>query len=106
MPELFCGFRSRPHEGPTLYPVACAPQAWAAGAVFLLLQACLGLEVDALRAQVVLDRPILPPGLDQVMIRRLAVGDARVDLVIERHPHDAGVYLLSRDGDVGVIVTK
>jgi glycogen debranching enzyme len=106
MPELFCGFRSRPHEGPTLYPVACAPQAWAAGAVFLLLQACLGLEVDALRAQVVLDRPILPPGLDQVMIRRLAVGAARVDLVIERHPHDAGVYLLSRDGDVGVTVTK
>ncbi len=106
MPELFCGFRSRPLEGPTLYPVACAPQAWAAGAVFLLLQACLGLEVDALRAQVVLDRPILPPSLDQLTIRQLAVGDARVDLVIERHPHDAGVYLLSRDGDVSVIITK
>jgi glycogen debranching enzyme len=106
MPELFCGFRSRPHEGPTLYPVACAPQAWAAGAVFLLLQACLGLEVDALRRQVVLDRPILPPCLDQLTIRQLAVGEARVDLVIERHPHDAGVYLRSRDGDVSVIVTK
>jgi glycogen debranching enzyme len=106
MPELFCGFRSRPHEGPTLYPVACAPQAWAAGAVFLLLQACLGLEVDALRGQVVFDRPILPPSLDQLTIRGLAVGQARVDLVIERQPHDAGVYLLARDGDVSVIVTK
>jgi glycogen debranching enzyme len=106
MPELFCGFRSRPHEGPTLYPVACAPQAWAAGAVFLLLQACLGLEVDALRAQVVFDRPILPASLDQLTIRELAVGDARVDLVIERHPHDTGVYLASRHGDVSVIVTK
>jgi hypothetical protein len=74
--------------------------------VFLLLQACLGLEVDALRAQVVFDRPILPPSLDQLTIRQLAVGEARVDLVIERHPHDAGVYLRSRDGDVSVIVTK
>jgi glycogen debranching enzyme len=106
MPELFCGFRSRPHEGPTLYPVACAPQAWSAGAVFLLLQACLGLEVDALRGQVVFDRPILPPGLDQLTIRELVVGQARVDLVIERQTHDAGVYLRSRDGDVSVIVRK
>ncbi|HEX3758042.1 MAG TPA: glycogen debranching N-terminal domain-containing protein [Kofleriaceae bacterium] len=106
MPELFCGFRSRPNEGPTLYPVACAPQAWSAGAVFLLIQACLGLDVDALRAQIVFDRPILPPGLDQLTIRQLACGAARVDLVIERHPNDVGVYLLSRDGDVGVVVTK
>ena len=106
MPELFCGFRSRPHEGPTLYPVACAPQSWAAGAVFLLLQACLGLEIDALRSQIVLDRPVLPPGLDRLAIDQLQVGDARVDLVLERHPHDVGVYLARRDGDVRVIVTK
>lgn len=106
MPELFCGFRARPHEGPTLYPVACSPQAWSAGAVFLLLQACLGLDVDALRSQIVFDRPILPPGIDQLTIRQLQVGEARVDLVIERHPHDVGVYLLARDGDVGVVVRK
>jgi hypothetical protein len=74
--------------------------------VFLLLQACLGLEVDALRGQVVFDRPILPPGLDQLTIRELVVGQARVDLVIERQTHDAGVYLRSRDGDVSVIVRK
>src|SRR5207253_3892361 len=45
LPELFCGFPRRAGESPTLYPVACAPQAWAAGAVFLLLEACLGLSV-------------------------------------------------------------
>ena len=45
LPELFCGFVRRTGEGPTLYPVACAPQAWAAGSVFLLLQACLGLSI-------------------------------------------------------------
>jgi glycogen debranching enzyme len=106
MPELFCGFRARPHEGPTLYPVACAPQAWAAGAVFMLLQACLGIEVDALHRRIVFDRPILPHGLDRLAIRALQVGAARVDLVIERHAHDVGVTLLGRDGDVGVVVTK
>src|SRR5262249_49331816 len=46
LPELFCGFHKRPGDhGPTLYPVACAPQAWAAGAVFLLLRSCLGLTI-------------------------------------------------------------
>ena len=43
LPELFCGFTRRPHRAPTPYPVACAPQAWSAGAVFGLLGACLGL---------------------------------------------------------------
>jgi glycogen debranching enzyme len=106
MPELFCGFRPRPHEGPTLYPVACAPQAWAAGSVFLLLQACLGLRIDAMRAQIVLDRPILPPSIERLTIRKLQVGPAWVDLVLENHAHDVGVHLLRRDGDVGVIITK
>ena len=106
MPELFCGFRPRPHEGPTLYPVACAPQAWAAGSVFLLLQACLGLEIDARRAQVVLDRPILPACLDRLTIRRLVVGAARVDLVLENHAHDVGVHLTAREGDVSVVIAK
>jgi glycogen debranching enzyme len=106
MPELFCGFRPRPHEGPTHYPVACAPQAWAAGSVFLLLQACLGLEIDAMRSQIVLDRPILPACLEQLTIRRLQVGAARVDLVLENHAHDVGVHLVDRHGDVGVTITK
>ena len=52
LPELFCGFHRRPGGGPTLYPVACAPQAWAAGAVFMLLQACLGLHVNGTARQV------------------------------------------------------
>jgi glycogen debranching enzyme len=106
MPELFCGFRPRPHEGPTHYPVACAPQAWAAGSVFLLLQACLGLEVDALGQQIVLDRPILPAPIARLTIRQLRVGPARVDLVLENHAHDVGVHLERRDGAVGVVIAK
>jgi glycogen debranching enzyme len=104
MPELFCGFRQRPHEGPTLYPVACAPQAWSAGAVFMLLQACLGLEVDATRRCVYFDRPVLPAGLEQLAIRNLAVGEGRVDIVVERYQREVGVHLDRRDGDVEVVV--
>jgi glycogen debranching enzyme len=106
MPELFCGFGPRPHEGPTHYPVACAPQAWAAGSVFLLLQACLGLEIDAMQSKIVLDRPILPACLEQLTIRRLQIGAARVDLVLENHADDVGVHLVNRSGEVAVVIAK
>ena len=106
MPELFCGFRQRPHEGPTLYPVACAPQAWAAGSVFLLLQACLGLDVDAPKMKICLERPELPQGLDHIAIRNLQVGEASVDLTLHRHEKDVGVHLERREGDVEVVVVK
>jgi len=106
MPELFCGFRPRPHEGPTLYPVACAPQAWAAGSVFLVLQACLGLDVDAVHRQIVLDRPVLPPCVPRLSICGLEVGDARVDLIVDNHPDDISVQLVRRDGDVSIVITK
>jgi glycogen debranching enzyme len=61
LPELVCGFPRRPGEGPTQYPVACAPQAWAAGSVFMLLSAALGLTVDGCANEITLSRPILPP---------------------------------------------
>jgi glycogen debranching enzyme len=106
MPELFCGFRPRPHEGPTLYPVACAPQAWSAGAVFLLLQACLGLDIDASGSQIVFDRPVLPASIPRLVVRGLEVGASRVDFVIENHDHDVSVQLLRRDGNVSIAITK
>ncbi|HSD85968.1 MAG TPA: glycogen debranching N-terminal domain-containing protein [Kofleriaceae bacterium] len=106
MPELFCGFRPRPLEGPTLYPVACAPQAWAAGAVFLLLQACLGVEIDAVGHRLILDRPVLPESIPRVHIRDLEVGGARVDLALVNHGEDTSVQLVDRDGDVDVVVLK
>ena len=65
LPELFCGFDRRPGEGPTLYPVACSPQAWAAGSVFMLLAAALGLTVDGSRKHVRIVRPLMP------LLRRL-----------------------------------
>jgi glycogen debranching enzyme len=106
MPELFCGFPRRAFVGPTLYPVACAPQAWAAGAVFLLLQACLGLSIDAPERRIVFDRARLPTTLQEVVIRDLRVGDASVDLVCRRLDDDVGITLTRRDGHVGVSIVK
>lgn len=106
MPELFCGFPQRPGEGPTLYPVACAPQAWAAAAVFLLLQACLGLHIDGVQRRISFCYPILPGFLKRIRLRNLRVGNASVDLLLERHREDVGVNVLRREGEVEIAVVK
>lgn len=106
MPELFCGFPRRPEQGPTLYPVACSPQAWAAAVAFWLLQSTIGIELDAHRRHVLLNRPLLPPFLERVEIRNLTLPEARVDLLLERHPNDVGVKVLRREGDVEIVVVK
>lgn len=106
MPELFCGFDRRPDSSPTLYPVACAPQAWAAASVFMMLQACLGLEIDAPGRKLHLRRPLLPPFLDEVEIRDLPVGAATVDLRLQRRENDVTIDLLERRGDLEVVILK
>jgi glycogen debranching enzyme len=106
MPELFCGFARRPAEGPTRYPVACAPQSWAAGAVYMLLQACLGVTVDAASSTVRFTRPELPPFLEQVTITGLRVADARVDLELRRYADNVGINVTRRQGRVDVIAVK
>jgi glycogen debranching enzyme len=106
MPELFCGFRRREGEGPTQYPVACAPQSWAAGSVFMLLQACMGLTIDATARTISFKRPVLPEFLNRLVIRNLAVHDAVVDLSLERYPNNVGINVLHRSGEVEIIVSK
>jgi glycogen debranching enzyme len=106
LPELFCGFTRRPGEGPTLYPVACAPQAWAAAAVFALLQACLGLSINAPARRISFRYPCLPPFLKELHIRNLRLADASIDLVLLRHDNDVGVNVLRRQGKVEVSVVK
>jgi glycogen debranching enzyme len=104
MPELFCGFSRKSAEGPVLHPVACAPQAWAAGSVLLLLQACLGLEVDGVGRRVVLTRPQVPIELKEIRIHDLEVAGARLDLSISREGGDVAVRVLRREGEVQVLV--
>ena len=106
MPELFCGFPQERGETPVLYPVACSPQAWAAASVFLLLQACLGMEIDAPRGQISFTAPQLPATLGELRIHNLAVADATVDLLLVRHEEDVGVQVLRREGNVQILVAK
>ena len=75
LPELFCGFERLAGEPPVAYPVACLPQAWAAGSVFMMLQACLGLTVDAWNREVRVNDPRLPIGIDRLWIDSLRMGD-------------------------------
>ena len=104
LPELFCGFHKRTDaSGPTLYPVACAPQAWAAGAVYLLLQACLGMSVCAAQRQIRFVRPTLPENLEEVRIQNLTLLDASVDLLIRRNDGTVNVELLGKMGNVEIL---
>jgi glycogen debranching enzyme len=106
VPELFCGFRRRSGQGPTLYPVACAPQSWAAASVYALLQATLGLTVSALERRVLFLHPTLPPFLESLSLRDLRVGDASVDLRLQRHGDTVAIHVGERRGNVEVVTIK
>ncbi|NUR57008.1 MAG: amylo-alpha-1,6-glucosidase [Acidobacteria bacterium] len=106
LPELLCGFHRRSDERPTQYPVACAPQAWAAGAVYLLLQASLGMEIDAVRRRLTFCRALLPRSIDRLVLTNLTIADARVDVALERHASDVGVNVVRREGEVEIVAIK
>lgn len=104
LPELLCGVDRREGQGPTLYPVACSPQSWAAGAVFMLLQACLGITVEAAHRRIVFDRPYLPQGIPQLTIRDLRVADSRISLFLERDSGPVRIQVIEKHGDLAVVV--
>jgi glycogen debranching enzyme len=104
LPELFCGFPRRSGAGPTLYPVACSPQAWAAAAPFAILQACLGLEIDAATSEIRLRTPQLPPFIDWLRIDRLGAPGASCDLLLQRYERNVGVEVMRKDAQVRVSV--
>jgi glycogen debranching enzyme len=106
LPELFCGFTRRPGESPTFYPVACSPQAWAAAAVFLILQSSLGLSARACEKRLALFTPVMPGFLQKITIRRLRVGDASVDISLTAAAGSAGVNVLRKEGELEVMVSK
>jgi len=104
LPELFCGFRRRQREGPTLYPVACLPQSWAAASVFLLLQACLGLEIDGLAQRVHLTQPTLPLWLPHVTLENIQVGRGSLDIGLYLQAGGVGINVLRSTGEVELTV--
>jgi glycogen debranching enzyme len=104
LPELFCGFKRQPSRGPTLYPVACAPQAWASATPFTLLEASLGLEFDPANNEIRLRNPRLPAFIDDVLLRNLQLGEARVDLRIRRVRDEVAIDIVRSRGKMQVSI--
>ena len=104
LPELFCGFQRQRGQGPTLYPVACSPQAWASAAPFTLLDASLGLEFDPFAGEIRLRNPRLPAFLDEVVLRDLRLDASSVDLRLCRHGETIALDTTRNSGDIRVSI--
>jgi glycogen debranching enzyme len=104
LPELFCGFQRERRRGPTLYPVACAPQAWASATPFSLIQASLGIEFEPEKNEIRLRNPCMPTFLDEIIIRNLCLGNSVSDLKVRRYDGQVSVEPLRTRGDVQVSV--
>jgi glycogen debranching enzyme len=106
LPELYCGFARAPGEAPVAYPVACLPQAWAAGSLFMLLQACLGVSIDGWAGEVVVEHPRLPIGIDSLRLEGLRIGSRYVDLLFQ-HAGDRVIAVPGRHSDPSVaLITR
>jgi glycogen debranching enzyme len=106
VPELFCGFERRKDDGPTLYPVACSPQAWAVASVFLLIQSLLGIEIWAEKKEVCLKKSLLPKFLNELEVRHISLGDGRLSLRFIRYGVDTGVEVLEKPRDWKLMIYK
>jgi glycogen debranching enzyme len=95
LPELYCGMTRNGATRPVLYPVSCSPQAWASGALFLMLQGVLGLLPDAPSHMLHIRNPVLPSYVHQLTIANLAIADARVTLRFARHASRTLVNVLA-----------
>jgi glycogen debranching enzyme len=104
LPELFCGFQRQHGQGPTLYPVACSPQAWASATPFTFLEASLGLQFDPFQGEIRLCNPRLPAFLDEVLLRNLRLGSSSVDLRVRRHGHTVSLDTPRIHGDIRVSI--
>jgi glycogen debranching enzyme len=105
LPELYCGFERRNGEGPTLYPVACNPQAWASASVFFVLQSVLGARIEAANHRLYFDNPHLPKSIHRMQIKNLRVNSSIVDISLIRHDGKVAVNVPRRDGRTEIIVT-
>ncbi|GGC49320.1 amylo-alpha-1,6-glucosidase [Chelatococcus reniformis] len=106
LPELLCGFPRQRNQGPTFYPVACSPQAWAAVAPLSVLQSCLGLSFTPEAGRIAFDQPVLPAFLDRVVLRRLSIGEGTADVELRRSGAQVIVDVLDRSGPVHVLTTS
>ncbi|MDQ6672658.1 MAG: amylo-alpha-1,6-glucosidase, partial [Chloroflexota bacterium] len=100
LPEVFAGYERGVASKPVKYPVACNPQAWAAGSIPYMLASMLGLQPDAFNRILHVQHPHLPDWLRWVTLSHLRVGDAEVDLRYERSDHGTLVAVTRKRGDL------
>jgi glycogen debranching enzyme len=106
LPELFCGFTRRRKRGPTAYPVACSPQAWAAAAPFALVAAATGLDLAHKEGMVRLANPALPALLHDLVLRDVSVAESRLDLRLSRSGDDVTTAVTRREGKASLVIVK
>jgi glycogen debranching enzyme len=107
LPELITGFSRNQFSRPVRYPLACHPQAWAAGSVPFLLETLLGLVPDAFAARLRIVRPALPDFIPHLVIEGLRVGSARASLRFDRRPDGSlSVKTLHVEGDLEITVEQ
>lgn len=104
LPELFCGFDRLATGSPIAYPVACSPQAWAAGSALMVIRTMMGLHADAPNRRLTLERPLLPAGLTKLVVRGIRVGDATCDLLLHRWRGLTSAEVLRKDPGLEVVV--
>jgi glycogen debranching enzyme len=105
LPELFCGFVRRLGQGPTFYPVACSPQAWAAATPLSLIESCLGLAFDVDKGEIVFEQPMLPSFVDELLLRNLRLNENSVDVALHRTGTNVTVDVRSKGSKVRVVHT-
>jgi glycogen debranching enzyme len=106
LPELFCGFPFRKGEAPTAYPVACSPQAWSVGAVFLLVQSCLQITIDGYEKKFILNNPVLPDYINEMKISNVKFGTEEFLLEIIKYDNDLGIHLLKKPAGWQLVTIK
>jgi glycogen debranching enzyme len=106
LPEVFAGFSREQFGAPVRYPVACHPQAWAAGSVPFLMTTLLGLSPNAFDHRLDVVRPVLPVGVDHLEFRRVRVGAGTVSLRFRRGRSDTVDVDVFEDEGVDVHVVR
>jgi glycogen debranching enzyme len=102
LPELFCGFSSKEKFIPVPYPLACRPQAWAAGSIFMFMHSLLGLSPDPQSKTLVIDKPVLPYWLNQLEISNLKVFNASIDLEFKRNQNKIDVKVTKNERKIKI----
>lgn len=106
MPELYCGFERRSQEGPTAYPVACSPQAWSVAVVFMLLQSCFKIEINALKKTVYFNKPQLPPYINEITITHLMLNGEPCSFRMNLNENDVTFHLLQKPAGWELLIRK